>query len=431
MIYHKNITMKVIFTIEFMLLSMFIFAQNRGEIQGIISDANSGEPISYATAFVEGTALGSISEDDGHYSIINVPPGTYQLAISYVGYEKVVETVVVQAGEVTTKDVGLKFTSIVGKEVVITAMALGQAKAINTQLSSTNIKNVVSEQKIRELPDANAAEALARLPGVSVTRDGGEAVGVNVRGVSSNTVFVNGMRLLGGLGSIASSMIGSIELSKAFLPDQDADVLGGNIEFKMRGAEPGFNKDIWVRTGYNGFTKSFKMHDVNALLSNRFFNDKFGVMLSLNFDQKDRGRDVLTAGYQSLGSSKNSDEVLPVRITSATLNQTNNLNNRYGATLYTDYKMKNGKLYYQAFFSKFDSENYTVNNNYTTAASVNYGATFDEEIQHSFMQGVGGEHKIFGANVEWSVSRSERKTDPRKHSVILPSIGKQFPEQGP
>lgn len=402
--------MKVFFTLNFVLASVLIFAQNHGEIQGIISDVNSEEPIPYATAYLEGTALGSISDDDGLYSIINVPPGTYQLIISYVGYERKTETVVVEAGQVTTKDVGMAFTSIVGKEITITAMALGQAKAINTQLSSTNIKNVVSEQKIRELPDANAAEALARLPGVSVSRSGGEAVGVQVRGVGSNTVFVNGMRLQGGLGSIASSMIGSIELSKAFLPDQDADVLGGNIEFKMRGAESGFNKDIWLRTGYNGFTKSFNMHDVNVLLSNRFFNDKFGVMLSLNYDKKDRGRDVLTAGYQSIGSSKNSDEVLPTRISSAALDQTENRNNRYGATLYADYKLKNSKLYYQAFFSKFDSENYTINNNFSTAASVNYSATFDEDTQHSLMQGIGGEHNIFGAELEWSVSKSERKT---------------------
>ncbi|WP_236975865.1 TonB-dependent receptor [Membranihabitans maritimus] len=403
--------MKLIFTIELMLVSMFIFAQDHGEIQGVIRDAKSGEPISYATAHIEGTAMGGISEDNGFYSIVNVPPGTYDLVISYIGYEKMSKTIEVQSGQVTEQDFGLTFTSIVGKEVTITAMALGQAKAINTQLSSTNIKNVVSEQKIRELPDANAAEALARLPGVSVTRDGGEAVAVKVRGVSSNTMFVNGMRLDGGLGSIASSMIGSIELSKAFLPDQDADVLGGNIEFKMRGAEPGFKKDIWLRTGYNGFTNSFKMHDVNALLSNRFFDDKLGVMLSLNYDKKDRGRDVLTAGYQSIGSSENSNEVLPVRITSSALDRTENQNNRYGATLYTDFKLKNGKLYYQAFFSKFDSENYTVSNNYTTAASVTYSASFDKSVQQSFLQGVGGEHNIFGANVEWSVSKSNRDTE--------------------
>ena len=52
-------------------------------------------------------------------------------------------------------------------------------------------------------------------------------------------------------------MIGGIEVSKAFLPDQDADVMGGTVDFKMREARSGFNKEIWARTGYNSFTKSF------------------------------------------------------------------------------------------------------------------------------------------------------------------------------
>ncbi len=86
------------------------------------------------------------------------------------------------------------------------------------------------------------------------------------------------------------------------MADQDADVLGGNVEFKMREALPGFKKDIWVRTGYNGFTNSFKMQDISVLLSNRFFDDRLGVMLSLNYDRKNRGRDILTASTRNLQS---------------------------------------------------------------------------------------------------------------------------------
>ncbi len=121
------------------------------------------------------------------------------------------------------------------------------------------------------------------------------------------------MRLDGNLGGISSSMIGGTELSKAFLPDQDADILGGAVDFKMREAFPGFRKDIWLRTGYNGFTNSFKMQDVSVLLSNRFFEDKLGIILSLNYDRKDRGRDVLSASYEAVGSSTTgSEDINPV-----------------------------------------------------------------------------------------------------------------------
>ncbi|RKZ92025.1 MAG: hypothetical protein DRQ40_09205, partial [Gammaproteobacteria bacterium] len=302
--------------------------QKPGEIQGYIREAASVEPIAFASVAIMGTTLGTISDNRGFYSLKHIQPGTHQLRISFIGYADYDVSVEVRDGEVTEQDINLTLTSIQGEEVTITAMARGQAKAINTQIMAKNIKNVISEQKIRELPDANAAEALARLPGVSVVREGGEAVEIKIRGVGANTMFVNGMRMDGGLGSVSSSMIGSIELNKAFMPDQDADVLGGRVEFKMREALPGFRKDIWVRTGYNGFTKSFKMQDVSALLSNRFFNDRLGVMLSLSYDRKDRGRDVASASYQAIGSGKDAEVIKQVELRSVNLYQTQSLNNR-------------------------------------------------------------------------------------------------------
>ena len=59
-------------------------------------------------------------------------------------------------------------------------------QAINQQLSSTTIKNIVSKNEIQELPEANAAEAVGRLPGVSLERSGGEGNKVVIRGMASN-----------------------------------------------------------------------------------------------------------------------------------------------------------------------------------------------------------------------------------------------------
>ncbi|MEN8230659.1 MAG: carboxypeptidase-like regulatory domain-containing protein [Bacteroidota bacterium] len=388
-------------------------AEEFGVVQGIIRDELSGEPIAYASVQLMGTSNGAISDNDGFYSLQHVRPGTHQLKISYVGYANMEKTVEVIAGQVTTMDVQLSFTPIRGEEAVVTAMAQGQARAINTQLAARTIKNVVSEQKIRELPDANVAEALSRLPGVSVVREGGEAVEIKVRGVASNTVFVNGMRLDGELGSISSSMIGGIELIKAFMPDRDADVLGGNVEFKMREAKPGFNKDIWVRTGYNGFTNSFKMQDISALISNRFFDDRLGVMLSLSYDRKDRGRDVASAGYETIGSSPGgSEDIKPVKINGYTLNRFENLNKRYGTSLYADYRLKSGKLYYQAFYSQFNSDNFKFSNSYSSnSVWATYSSVRNQRFDANFLQGLGGEHTILGANVEWGISMSNRKNN--------------------
>ncbi len=409
---------KVLITFIFVFTSSLLTAQKYGEVQGTIVD-ESGEPVVYANIQLMGTANGTISDDKGFYSIKKVTPGTYEIRVTFVGYSDSKATINVSAGSVITQNFRIVMTSIQGEEVIVTAMAKGQAKAINTQLSAENIKNVVSEQKIRELPDANAAEALARLPGVSVSRSGGEAVSIRVRGVSSNTMFVNGMRLDGGLGSISSSMIGGIELNKAFMADQDADVLGGNVEFKMREAEPGFRKDVWLRTGYNNFTKSFKMNNVDLLLSNRFFDDKWGVMFSMTYDRKDRGRDILSARYNTFYASEHgSEDIRAVKLSAVTLTRTENLNNRYGVTLYTDYQLNNGKLYYQAFFSNRNTESMTYANVYQ-GSTLGYRTTSTETLNRNFLQGIGGEHTLWGSvKVEWSVSRSSNKSEiPNRLSI--------------
>jgi len=402
--------LKGLITIALISISTLLTAQKNGEVQGHIID-EAGEAVAFANVQLMGTSIGTISDEEGFYSIKNAPPGSYTLRVSYVGYSKGEASVQITAGEATTADFQLIMTSIMGEEVVVTAMARGQARAINTQIAARNIKNVVSEQKIRELPDANAAEALARLPGVSVIRSGGEAVEIKVRGVSSNTMFVNGMRLDGGLASISSAMIGSIELSKAFMADQDADVLGGNVEFKMREALPGFRKDIWVRTGYNGFTNSFKMQDLSLLLSNRFFNDRLGVMLSLNYDRKNRGRDILTATHNSYESSvTGSEDIKEVELTSVGLTRIENLNQRFGTTIYTDYRLKNGKLYYQAFFSQLNSEAVSYSNGFGQS-STSYNSSRSQGINKNFLHGLGGEHTFLGAKVEWGVSMSGLKNE--------------------
>ena len=56
--------------------------------------------------------------------------------------------------------------------------------AINKQLKAKSIKNIVSSDRIQELPDANAAETVARIPGVSIRREGGEGNKVVIRGLS-------------------------------------------------------------------------------------------------------------------------------------------------------------------------------------------------------------------------------------------------------
>ena len=250
-----------------------------GQIVGTIRDANSGEPLPGATVRVEGTTLGSATDIEGEYRIAGVPAGEQVLHVSYVGYEHEEIAINVPDGGSITQDVGLSYGVIEGEEVVITAQLEGQARAINQQLASETIVNVVSSDRIQELPDANAAESVGRLPGVAVQRNAGEGQKVVIRGLSPkySSVTINGARVpptrqsrnvivqeLPGTGQLNPSVddrsvdlsmmspdiLAGIEVFKSLTPDQDADAIGGTVNAITRSPYAYGEDDHWAGRAY-------------------------------------------------------------------------------------------------------------------------------------------------------------------------------------
>ena len=88
----------------FLLFAFFTtaFAGVTGKIAGIIKDANTHEPLPGVNVVLEGTYQGASSDADGYYVILNVPPGTYKLQFSYVGYKSVEVTDVKVMADITT-----------------------------------------------------------------------------------------------------------------------------------------------------------------------------------------------------------------------------------------------------------------------------------------------------------------------------------------
>ena len=128
--------------------------------------------------------------------IINVKPVSYSVKASYIGYVTTEDSVTITDTDINL-DFNLSYTTIEGKEVTVTAQAKGQMDAFNRQLNARSIVNIISSDRIQELPDANAAESVARVPGVSIKREGGEGNKVVIRGLSPkyNAITVEGTRL--------------------------------------------------------------------------------------------------------------------------------------------------------------------------------------------------------------------------------------------
>ncbi|MBK7700251.1 MAG: TonB-dependent receptor plug domain-containing protein [Saprospiraceae bacterium] len=189
----------------------------------------------------------------------------------------------------------LSYSGVQFGAVTITAQAKGQAKAINDQLNSNVIKNVIASEKIQELPDANAAETISRLPGVSVQRTGGEGSKVVVRGLSPKytSMMVEGVNMAtsendrsADISAISPYSLGGIELLKAITADKDANFVGGSINFILQEAKNNWHANIIMQAGYNGLKKSVNDYLFTGSISNRFFNQLFGVFAQINAENR-------------------------------------------------------------------------------------------------------------------------------------------------
>ena len=130
-------------------------------------------------------------------------------------------------------------------KLVVTEHRSEEGAARAEQKYVSNLVNIITSQKIKKLPDVNAAEALRHVQGISLWSDTGEGRFVAIRGLDAdlNSTTFNGVRLLptnpatvfgGGravaLDVIPAGLIGSMAVTKTNKPEQDAEALGGTID---------------------------------------------------------------------------------------------------------------------------------------------------------------------------------------------------------
>src|SRR4030042_806605 len=258
-----------------------ILAAQTGIVQGRVTDAQTGVPLPAANLLVVGTTKGAASDLEGYYQILNAPVGRCQLVCRFIGYKAETAEVVVYPGQKVTLDFALRTVVVKGETVVVIAQYEGQVRAINQQLVSERIVNVVASDRIQELPDQNAAESVGRLPGVAIQRSSGEGQKILIRGLEPkySTIMVNGQRIPStdekdrsvDLSMISPDVLEGIEITKTLTPDQDGDAIGGVVNFTRRQADPGFMMRLNAQGGYNHIRDSFRNYRFNGTVGNRFF----------------------------------------------------------------------------------------------------------------------------------------------------------------
>lgn len=267
-----------------------------GQLKGRILD-NEKNPLPGAVVIIDGNKLSAVTDLDGFFSFANLSSGNHNLKVTYIGFLPVSKTIVVSE-ESTVDDIVMSDTSRELNEVVVTGVFSGQQRAINAQKSNINITNVVSADQIGKFPDSNIGDALKRISGINVQYDQGEARFGQVRGTPAefSSVTINGSRLPSAEGDIRnvqldlipSDMIQTIEVSKTLMPDQDGDAIGGSINLVTKNSPHRFTVGAVAGTGYNWISRKAQMN-FGLTLGNRFFNDRFGVMLAASYNNAPAG----------------------------------------------------------------------------------------------------------------------------------------------
>lgn len=271
-----------------------------GEISGRVTAAGTGAGIRYATVFLEGTGYGTTTTDSGVYRIADVPAGAYTIVARLVGYLAVRKPVTVATEKAAVVDFVLQPALTRLEQMTITAQRLGESKAValEKQRAADNLVTVLSGDEIRALPNANAAEGAARIPGVSTERDEGEGKFIQVRGTEPrlSNVTIDGAHVPGTqfgsripkVDAIPSDILAAIEVSKTLTADMDADAIGGSVNFVTKTPEGAPRGYVSAQAGQTTLL-SHRQWQGGISYGGRFGADRrLGFLLGTSLDHNNR-----------------------------------------------------------------------------------------------------------------------------------------------
>jgi TonB-dependent receptor len=343
-------------------------SEDRGSIRGRIEDSNS-RALPGATVHVEPGGAIATSDREGFYSVPNLAPGAYKVEVSYLGFVTETQDATVVSGVTVRADFKLNQDNRVTENVVVTASReRGEVEALNEEKNSQNIVDVLPEEVITSLPNANLADAIGRLPSVSLERDEGEGKYVQVRGSEPRmtNVTINGVHIPSVSGSnegfgrqikldaFPSDLVGTVELFKTTSPDQDGDAIGGSVNILTKTAGDEQSYSFSALGGYTDLQGGRPSYQLNGTYSNRFGPDK-----ALGF--------VLGGTYDWNGRAINDIEPVPAVVTLADGSTTTAFNtmdirnyrydrSRYGFAGGLDYRLaENSALYLKGLFTQFQN----------------------------------------------------------------------------
>ena len=227
-----------------------VFAGSTGKISGKVVEKSTGETLPGANVVIEGTTLGAVTDSDGNYFIINVPPGSYTVSASMVGYHKTTQTNVRVFIDLTTTmnfsgDFGLVEETIELAEITVVA----ELPVVQPDISA-NVANI-SAQDVESLPVTSVNEVVRLEAGVLASANGE----LSIRGSAFNEIAfsVDGLSMRDGRNNEPYSTVSYTSIKEMSVQSGGFNAEYGNVRSGLvnivtkEGDKRRYNGDVLLR----------------------------------------------------------------------------------------------------------------------------------------------------------------------------------------
>lgn len=342
---------------------------------------SDGEHIPYATVYIEGTTIGTTTDETGHYMLIDLPVGKFVVVAKSMGYQASKQEVVIEENKTLELNFVLEQETISLEQVVVTG-----TKTFKRITESPVIVNVLESKNIEAVQACNISEGLKFQPGLRIETDcqtcNYTQLRMNGLGGGYSQILINGR-------PVFSPLIGlyGMEQLPANMVDRIEVVRGGGSALYGSSAIGGTVNVITHIPKSNNYSVSYTTHQINKQATDNVMNANVtmvskkrnaGAVLFVNRQDRD--------AYDHPGITLNDDGTQTVEKDGySELPQLRN--NSFG-----------GNLFFQP------TPNQKIEANFTSLYEYRYGGEIIDEPAHFAQQSEDREHNIFMGGVDYQLN---------------------------
>lgn len=301
--------------LAFFLPALLAADATTGGIRGRVYNTRSGEYAEFARVTVEGTALETLTDNQGEYHLPAVPAGVARVKVFRTGLVTETAAVNVTVGQVARHDFNLSGFDQKATDPGIQKLSAflvseskemdGAAIAINTQRFAPDMRNVITADEFGATPEGNVGDLLKFVPGIAINTGFGMSRGISLNGVPDNNVPVtmNGFNVASPLEgtsrqvdpqNLSTNNISRIEVLYSPTPESPGMALAGSVNVVPRSSfersKPVLNTNAFVlfrtdetslrKTPGPGKSPTYKIHPGFNFSYIKPVNEGWGYTLS-------------------------------------------------------------------------------------------------------------------------------------------------------